>query len=102
MIKLKDMVEITKVGPLLDENGNIKTPGFAKKYYLQYDRNEIKAKKIRIKEWDYYYIGNQPINYKNDQKRLNKDNWITATKNHIPMVSCMNNIIMYPSAKKME
>lgn len=59
MIKLKDMVEITKVGPLLDENGNIKTPGFAKKYYLQYDRNEIKAKKIRIKEWDYYYIGNQ-------------------------------------------
>ncbi len=59
MVKLKDMVEITSPAPLLDENGDIKTPGYSKKYYLQYDRNQIKAKKIRIKEWDYYYIGNQ-------------------------------------------
>lgn len=51
--------EITKTQKLLDQNGNIAEPGFAKKLLWQYDRADIKAPKIRIKEWDYYYIGNQ-------------------------------------------
>ena len=51
--------EITKTQKLLDSNGNIAEPGFAKKLFWQYDRADIKAPKIRIKEWDYYYIGNQ-------------------------------------------
>jgi len=51
--------EITAPQKLLDEKGNIKEPGFAKKLYWQYDRKDIKARKIRIKEWDYYYIGNK-------------------------------------------
>ena len=59
MLKIKDMVEITEKGPLLDSDGNVATPGYAKKHYLQYDRNAIKAGQLRIKEWDYYYIGNR-------------------------------------------
>ncbi len=51
--------EITAPQKLLDENGNIKEPGFAKKLFWQYSRKDIKAPKIRIKEWDYYYIGTQ-------------------------------------------
>lgn len=51
--------EITKEERLLDSNGNIANPGFAKKLLWKYDRNDIKAPKIRIKEWDYYYIGTQ-------------------------------------------
>lgn len=51
--------EITKSQRLLDENGNIAEPGFAKKLHWQYSRSDIKAPKIRIKEWDYYYIGTQ-------------------------------------------
>lgn len=51
--------EITKKQRLLDENGNIAEPGFAKKLLWQYSRDDIKASKMRIKEWDYYYIGNQ-------------------------------------------
>ena len=51
--------EITAPQRLLNAEGNIAEPGFAKKLYWQYDRADIKAKKIRIKEWDYYYIGNQ-------------------------------------------
>lgn len=51
--------EITKKQRLLDENGNIKEPGFSKKLLWQYDRNDIKASKLRIKEWDYYCINNQ-------------------------------------------
>ena len=51
--------EITSKQRLLNANGNITEPGFAKKLYWEYSRNDIKAPKIRIKEWDYYYIGNQ-------------------------------------------
>ena len=51
--------EITKAQKLLDSKGNIAEPGFAKKLLWQYDRADIKAPKIRIKEWDYYYIGNR-------------------------------------------
>ena len=51
--------EITAPQRLLNAEGNIAEPGFAKKLYWQYDRADIKVGKIRIKEWDYYYIGNQ-------------------------------------------
>ncbi|MEE0980888.1 MAG: DUF2804 domain-containing protein [Acutalibacteraceae bacterium] len=51
--------EITSEQPLLDSKGNITEPGFAKKLLWKYDRNAIKANKLRIKEWDYYYIGTQ-------------------------------------------
>ena len=51
--------EITTRVPLLDEYGNIAEAGYAKKMLFQYDRNAIKANKLRIKEWDYYLIYNQ-------------------------------------------
>lgn len=51
--------QITAPQKLLDASGNIAEPGYAKKLFWQYDRADIKAPKIRIKEWDYYYIGNQ-------------------------------------------
>lgn len=51
--------EVTSPQRLLNTDGNIAEPGYAKKLYWQYDRNDIKAGKLRIKEWDYYYIGTQ-------------------------------------------
>lgn len=51
--------EITAPQRLLDFNGNIVEPGYAKKLYWDYRRSDITAPKIRIKEWDYYYIGTQ-------------------------------------------
>lgn len=45
-------------GKLLDEQGNLVEPGYANSLVKEYDRNSIKAKKSRIKEWDYYYVGN--------------------------------------------
>lgn len=50
--------EITSHIPLLDENGQLNCPGFAKKLYWQYDRKAVKAPHFKIKEWDYYYIIN--------------------------------------------
>lgn len=44
-------------GKLLNVYGNLAEAGYAKSLVKEYDRNDIKAKKSRIKEWDYYYIG---------------------------------------------
>lgn len=46
-----------KEGPLLNEEGNLCEAGYAFSLVKKYDRNAIKARKSRIKEWDYYYIG---------------------------------------------
>ena len=48
--------EIKRIQKLLDENGNIHEPGWARKQYWQYRREDIKAPKFRIKEWDYYIV----------------------------------------------
>ena len=53
----KNQKELT-VGPLLDLNGNLMEAGFSFQMLREYDRTMIKANKTRIKEWDYYYIGN--------------------------------------------
>ena len=49
---------ITEKGKLLDENGSLAQKGYATKLLLEYDRAAIKARSSRIKEWDYYYVGN--------------------------------------------
>lgn len=49
--------QITASQDLLDSQGNIAEPGFAKELLWRYDRSAIKAPKWRIKEWDYYYVG---------------------------------------------
>ena len=48
--------EVTKHQNLLDQNGHIMEPGFARHLVWDYDRHAIKAPKHRIKEWDYYLI----------------------------------------------
>ena len=50
--------EILEKGKLLDANGNLTEKGFARKYLLEYNRENVKTSTLKIKEWDYYYIGN--------------------------------------------
>ena len=49
---------IVKDGPLLDELGILREPGWATELKLQYRRKDVKAPAIRRKEWDYYLITN--------------------------------------------
>lgn len=51
--------EIKEKHALLDENGHLIETGYAKSLILDYDRKAIKAPGMRIKEWDYYLIGNK-------------------------------------------
>ena len=46
-------------GPLLNEQGDLAEAGYAFGLVKRYEREAIKAKPRRIKEWDYYYIGNK-------------------------------------------
>ena len=46
-------------GPLLDEKGNLAEAGYAFSLVKEYNRKAIKGLAGRIKEWDYYYIGDQ-------------------------------------------
>lgn len=50
--------EITKAIPLLDAKGNLTEPGWARSLLPVYRRADIRAGKLRIKEWDYYLISN--------------------------------------------
>lgn len=45
-------------GKLLNVYGNLNEAGYSTKLIKDYNRKDIKASKFRIKEWDYYYIGN--------------------------------------------
>ncbi len=49
---------ITTPGPLHDDQGRVREPGYATDPLLQYDRKRIKASRLRIKEWDYYIVMN--------------------------------------------
>ena len=47
-------MEILKPQKLLDENGALTVHGWCKDPLLQYDRDDIKTSRLRIKEWESY------------------------------------------------
>ena len=51
--------EVTRKQKLLNESGNLNEPGYSKKEVFEYDRKQIKVAKWKIKEWDYYFVGNK-------------------------------------------
>lgn len=51
--------EVTKVQPLLREDGSLTEPGWSRRLLQTYDRSRIRAPKFRIKEWDYYLVLNE-------------------------------------------
>lgn len=51
--------EVTKKQYLLNDQGSIAEPGWARSLVWTYDRSRIKAPKFRIKEWDYYLVLNE-------------------------------------------
>lgn len=53
---MREHHQITVPGKLLDLDGYVREPGYAKQPLLQYCRSDVKAPKWRIKEWDYYLI----------------------------------------------
>lgn len=48
--------EVKNVQPLLNADGTLREPGWSRKLVWQYDRAQIKKRKTKIKEWDYYCI----------------------------------------------
>lgn len=50
--------KIVKTGNLLDECGILREPGYSTTLQFRYSRDQVKANKLRLKEWDYYLITN--------------------------------------------
>lgn len=50
--------EITKPSKLLNKHGELIQKGYAKSELLQYRRKDVRARRLRLKEWDYYLIYN--------------------------------------------
>lgn len=51
--------EVVTKQPLLKEDGSLREPGWSKSLVQIYDRKQIKAPRMRIKEWDYYLVLNE-------------------------------------------
>ena len=51
--------EVTTPQSLLNKQGNIAEPGWARSQVQAYHRADITAPKFRIKEWDYYLVLNR-------------------------------------------
>ena len=50
---------ITGSGPLLDEQGRLREPGYALQPPFAYDHDRIAAPAWRIKDWDYYLVNDE-------------------------------------------
>jgi hypothetical protein len=48
--------EVTTSQPLLTAAGTIAEPGYARSLIWDYNREQVHANKLRIKEWDYYLV----------------------------------------------
>ena len=48
--------EVTTAQMLLDENGELREPGWSRSMVQRYARSMVKAPRWRIKEWDYYLV----------------------------------------------
>lgn len=48
--------EVTQRKPLLNPDGTLREPGWSRQLVQIYNRKDIKKRKTRIKEWDYYCI----------------------------------------------
>ena len=46
-------------GELLSSDGNLNEAGYAFSLIKKYNKENIKVSKLKIKEWDYYYIGDK-------------------------------------------
>lgn len=50
-------------GSLLDDKGRLIESGYHTSLIKTYDRRLVKHKRLRLKEWDYYYVGNKDYGF---------------------------------------
>lgn len=53
--------EITVSQKLLNEQGVLANPGWARKFYYEYNPENMPVPRMAAKEWDYYAIGNEEV-----------------------------------------
>lgn len=56
---MNNQIEITEPTKLLTKEGLLTKPGWCKRNLFIYNREDITAPRWRIKEWDFYQVGNE-------------------------------------------
>lgn len=51
--------EIKTLHDVLDEKGHVIEAGYSKNEILHYDKKQVKTSRFRLKEWDYFFVGNE-------------------------------------------
>ncbi|MFX1556140.1 MAG: DUF2804 domain-containing protein [Promethearchaeota archaeon] len=59
----KKVNEIIESSDLFDENGNLIQDGWARKPLIRYNREKVRAKWYRLKEWDNYVVNHPDYNF---------------------------------------
>lgn len=53
--------EIVSPQPLFNERGILANPGWARRMYFDYQRDQMAAPLSKLREWDYYFIGSEAM-----------------------------------------
>lgn len=54
---MSNQIEVKEPIKLLNKDGSLAQPGWARRNIIEYNREDITAPKLRIKEWDFYQVG---------------------------------------------
>ena len=54
---MSTQIEVKEPIKLLNKDGSLTQPGWAKRNIIEYNREDIRASKWTVKEWDFYQVG---------------------------------------------
>lgn len=54
---MSTQIEVKEPIKLLNKDGSLTQPGWARRNIIEYNREDIRASKWTVKEWDFYQIG---------------------------------------------
>lgn len=54
---MSTQIEVKEPIKLLNKDGSLTQPGWAKRNIIEYNREDIRASKWAVKEWDFYQVG---------------------------------------------
>ena len=54
---MSTQIEVKEPIKLLNKDGSLTQPGWARRNIIEYNREDIRASKWTVKEWDFYQVG---------------------------------------------
>ena len=88
---MSTQIEVKEPIKLLNKDGSLTQPGWARRNIIEYNREDIRASKWTVKEWDFYQVG-----CKDFIVQLNFFNISLASAATIGYVNLKTPFLLYP------